>query len=134
MTCREIEPDLVGYHFGVLDDRERAAVESHLVSCPDCVAAFVALKRAIEIGEQAARPSDAARARLRAAVAAELGLGVRPAHAPRRWWERPVALAVAASVVAVASATTNELTSGPGSPPYALSTGQVSGTDPDRGE
>lgn len=120
MTCEKVEPELVAYHFGLLEGAARAEVEAHLVSCPECVRAFVETKRAIETAEEAPRASSSARARLRGAVAAELGLAP-PAAAKRRWWERPVAFAVAASVVLFASATTHAITSGPATPPYALS-------------
>jgi anti-sigma factor RsiW len=115
MSCNEIETDLVGYHFGTLDDDARRRVEEHLVSCADCVRAFVETKRAIETSEAAPAPSNAARARLRRSVARELGVGLE-----RTWWERPVAIALAASVVLVASATMHALTTTDGSPPYAL--------------
>ncbi len=116
MNCESIEPELVSYHFGLLEGDAREAVEKHLTVCPACVRAFVGLKRAIEVGEaEAARPSNAARARLRRAVARE----VNPT-APRKWWERPVAFAVAASVVLAAGATTRAITSGPGAPPYSV--------------
>ena len=115
MTCDAIEPELVGYHFGTLEDEKRRAVEEHLVSCPDCVRAFVELKRAIETSEEAPAPSDASRARLRRAVARELGVGVE-----RTWWERPVAIAFAASAILIAGATMHALTTTDGSPPYAL--------------
>ena len=122
MTCESIEPELVAYHFGLLEGDARDAVESHLATCPSCVRAFVALKRAIEVGEaDPARPSRAARDRLRRAVARE----VNPV-APRRTWERPVAFAIAASVVLAATATTRAITSGPGAPPYSvISTGKT---------
>ena len=110
-----IESELTGYHFGVLDDDTRRQVEAHLLECPECVKAFVEIKRAIETSEAAPAPSDAARAKLRRAVAREMGI------AERTWWERPVAIALAASVVLVASATMHALTSTDGRPPHALS-------------
>lgn len=115
MTCTEIEPELVGYHFGTLDDEQRRRVEEHLVECSACVRAFVELKRAIETSEEAPAPSPAARAKLRRAVARELD-GVE-----RSWWERPLAIALAASVVMIAGATMHALTSATdGAAPYAL--------------
>ena len=113
MTCNEITPELVGYHFATLDDEARARVESHLLECPACVRAFVELKRGIETSEAAERPSDLARTRLRRAVEGELGLR-------RRWWERPLAIALAASVVLVAGRAMHALTASAGSAPYAL--------------
>lgn len=120
MSCTETEPELVAYHFGTLDDGTRARVEDHLVGCASCVRAFVELKRAIEFEplDAGAVPSKSARARLRRAVANELGIDT-----PRRWWERPIAFALAASVVLAAGAATRVITSGPGSPPNGLSAG-----------
>jgi anti-sigma factor RsiW len=116
MTCETIEPQLVAYHFAALEDAERASVEGHLVGCAACVRAFVEVKRAIETAEAAPRPSDAARARLRRAVARELGVDV-----PRRsWWERPLAFALAACMVLAAGATTRAVVTRAGGPPLAL--------------
>jgi anti-sigma factor RsiW len=128
MTCEKVEPELVGYHFGLLPDDLRLAVETHLVSCPECLRGFIEMKRAIEIGEEdGPAPSEAAHARLRLAVAAELGVeaAMSPGRKPRRW-ERPVALAIAASFVLLANRATIAMTSGPGSPPHAISRGGVS--------
>jgi len=116
MTCAEIEHELVAYHFDALSDDARRGVEAHLCECLHCVRAYVELKRAVETGESAPRPSAAARARLRRAVARELGVGDRKWS----WWERPLAVAVAAAVVLAAGATTRILTSAPGTPPHAL--------------
>jgi anti-sigma factor RsiW len=117
MTCEEARATLLDYHFGTLEDR--AALEAHLVDCRACLAHFFELKRAVELGEAAPRPSRDARARLRAAVADELR-PKRPAPVPRAWWERPAAFALAASVVLVAGAATHVIQSGSGAPPYAL--------------
>jgi len=117
MTCAEIEPELVGYHFAALDDDARQRVEAHLVECPACVRELVTLKRAIETSEDAPPLAEAARQRLRRAVASELGISERKWS----WWERPLALAVAASIVLVAGATTRALATSAGSPPHALS-------------
>src|SRR2546430_12091396 len=107
-----IENELTGYHFGVLYEEARERVERHLCECSECVRAYVEIKRAIETSEAAPVPSDAARARLRRAVQREMGL------AERTWWERPVAIALAASIVLVASATMHALTTTDGSPPH----------------
>ena len=104
-TCDDLRHEHVAFHFGTSD--RRADVEAHLVSCSACVAAFLATKRAIETGEQGPEPSDMARARLRASVTRALGL------APRRWWERPVALAFAASIVLASMVATRVLTARP---------------------
>ncbi len=113
--CDEIEPELVAYHFGLVEGQDRDGIEDHLAACASCVRAFLSIKRAIETSEDAPRPSTSARERLRRAVERE----VAPVP-PRRWWERPVAFAVAASVVLAAGATTRVITSGPGAPPHAI--------------
>lgn len=117
MSCDSIERELVAYHFGLLDGAARAEVEAHLAACGACVRAFVLVKRAVELGDapDVPAPSPRAKARLRRAVAAELGVVTA-----RRWWERPVAFAVAASIVLGAGVATQKLTSAPGAPPYAL--------------
>jgi len=116
MTCDAIEPELVAYHFNVLDEDTRTRVEVHLVECSTCIRTFVALKRSIETSEDVPAPSRLARSRVRSAVAKELGLE------PWRWswWERPLAIALAASVVLAAGVTTHALTTGAGAPPYSL--------------
>ena len=119
MSC-EFSRHLVAYHFGLIEDAERESLESHLLSCGDCVRELVETKRAIELGaESAARPSREARAKLRRAVAIEVGVP-RQMAAERKWWERPVALALAASIVLAAGATTRAITSGPGAPPHGV--------------
>jgi anti-sigma factor RsiW len=115
MSCDTIEPELLAYHFALVDEDTRKRIEDHLVACPACVRAFVDVKRAIDTSEGAPRPSNTARARLRRAVATELGQG------KWSWWERPLAIALAASVVLVAGATMHALTTARGTPPYALS-------------
>jgi anti-sigma factor RsiW len=118
MSCGEIQPELVGFHFGELSAATRSAVEAHLVSCGSCLADFLALKRAIETATGEARPSEAARRRLRDAVAAE----VAPEPAPRRWswWERPTAFLFAGATVAVALLLSQIVSTGPGSMPRSL--------------
>jgi predicted anti-sigma-YlaC factor YlaD len=68
MDCPLIEPELVAFHLGVLAREPRSLVEEHLVACPACVRAYLAIKRAGESGG-VERPSEEARLRLRAAVA-----------------------------------------------------------------
>lgn len=97
MDCQLIRGDLVAYHFGSVDERSRDAVEAHLVECPACLKAYLALKREIETAQAAPRPSQAARDRLRRAVAKEVALGAR-AGAP--WWRRPLAFGFAAATAA----------------------------------
>jgi hypothetical protein len=99
MDCEVIEPELVAYHFGVLEGPARTAVEGHLLACHACLAAFFALKRALDGAADAGpRPSEEARARLRQAAAVELDrLAAADRRAPSRRWWRPARLALAAA-------------------------------------
>ena len=123
MTCTQMEPELIAYHFGLVSGEARANIEAHLLECRACLRAFLDVKRAVETGAEDAMPSRAARARLRMAVAREIGAD-RPARA-WSWWERPMAFAIAASVVLIAMPAMRALTGGPGAPPYAMSSGHV---------
>ena len=116
MICDRVEPELVAFYFGTIDEEQRRVVERHLGECRACLAAFLSVKRGLELADEEASPAPSAisRARLRRAVANELGIQ----QGPRRWWERPVAFAVAASLVVGAGVTTRKLTSGPGAPPH----------------
>jgi anti-sigma factor RsiW len=97
--CESVGQELVAFHFGEVTDEARAEVEAHLVVCPECLRRFLSLKRGLETDEGQPAPSPSFRARLRGAVAHELGLGP-----PRwRWWERPLALGVAGAVVVLAT-------------------------------
>ena len=118
MKCTQVQPGLVAYHFGIVSDEARGDIESHLLGCGECLRSFLALKRAIETGDNSAKPSVAARERLRSAVAQELG-----ARMPRRqwsWWERPFAFGFAGSAVLASVIAMRVLTSGPGSPPRSM--------------
>ena len=118
MDCNLIQPDLVPYHFGVIEDDARRRVEQHLGECPRCLADFFALKREMETTE--ARPSPAARDRLRASVLEEIDR-----HKVRvlwSWWERPLAVAFASAAVFAAIFSVHVLASSPGSAPHALLT------------
>ena len=97
MSCETIEPELIGYQFATLSPEVRVRVEAHLAACPACLQSYFALKRALETEPDALpRPSSAARARLRSAVATQIAQ--RNAPAPWRWWERPFAFTTAAAV------------------------------------
>ena len=119
MSCREMEPELVGYHFGVISDELRQHVEEHLVECAHCIRAFVAIKRDIETADFGPSPSPAARQRLRLAVAEELGIA-RSRPAQWSWWERPLAFGFAGLAVLLAILTLSVLSSRPGSMPHGL--------------
>ncbi len=117
MSCSEIQQELVGYHFGIVEqDDARRRLEDHLVGCPDCIKAFVAIKRDIETAASGPRPSAAARQRLRLDVAEELG------QRPRRWswWERPLAFGFAAVALFLAMFAVSVLASGAGSVPHGM--------------
>ena len=63
MDCREIRLNLVAYLDGEVDEDERARIEAHLASCPDCAAALVEL-RALPSGLHDAVPAGLARGQL----------------------------------------------------------------------
>ena len=100
MDCRLIQVDLVAYQFGTVADDARDQIEAHLLECPGCLKGFLALKREVETAQAGPRPSQAARDRLRRAVASELASKRRAALQPS-WWRRPLAFGfVAASAMA----------------------------------
>jgi hypothetical protein len=98
MNCNHDRSDLVAFHFG--EDHD---IGERLVACPDCLREFLAIKRAIDLGEDAPRPSELARERLRRAVAQRIAV------APRRWWHRPAAAAFAIAVLLASMAATQVL-------------------------
>ncbi|MBE2248130.1 MAG: zf-HC2 domain-containing protein [Myxococcus sp.] len=118
MTCASIRGELVGFHFGVIDEAPRAAVEQHLASCAGCLGEFLALKRDVELAASAAeRPRAQVRTRLRAAVAQELGLVAGPAA----WWQRPLAFGLAAAAVVLAMVTVDAVATAAPTAPVGLS-------------
>jgi hypothetical protein len=100
MDCEMIQPDLAPYHFGVVAQDVRAAVETHLLGCRACLGAFFSLKHAIETApELGPRPSETARARLRQEAGLALDrLAAAHAEAPaRRRWRTGAGLVLAAA-------------------------------------
>lgn len=81
MDCSGVGSQLVAYHFAALSDEARDAVDAHLIGCTACLKAYLALKHAAERGPLE-RPSDEARARLRADVARRFA--AKPTPAPAR--------------------------------------------------
>jgi len=118
MTCSDINPELVLYHFGEITPEARDEVEAHLLSCPECLADFLALKRQVETAALDERPSETARARLRSAVAEELGVETAPR--PWAWWERPLAFGFAGAALAAAAMMVGVITTGEGRAPRSL--------------
>ena len=105
MDCSVIAADLIAYHFGTTPDDARKRIDEHLLGCTDCLRAYLELKHHFASGvSRGARPSAAARQRLRAAVALEFTPSV-PTRAVR-WLRRPIPLyqGVAAAAVALALA------------------------------
>ena len=117
MNCETNQQHLVPFHFGVITDAERDEVEGHLTECPTCLRSWLELKREIETAPSMPRPSEAARQRLRRAVAREVG---RPVRARWRWWERPLAAGIACATVAAAVHAVAVISSQSGSPPHGL--------------
>jgi len=89
------------------------------MSCPGCLAAFIAIKREVETAESDQRPSATVRDRLRLAVAEQLGLS-EPASRRWSWWERPLAFGFAAAALIAAMLFVHLLASSPGTPPRTL--------------
>ncbi|HXU71243.1 MAG TPA: zf-HC2 domain-containing protein [Polyangia bacterium] len=98
MDCARVEEELIGFELAALDGATRAAVEAHLAGCARCVSSYLALKRAIDAGEDAKAPSEMVRARVRAAAMKQLGV-TAPKKRERAPW-LAVALASAAAVLA----------------------------------
>ena len=121
MDCDVIERDLVAYHFGVIEGEARRAVEEHLVGCPGCLRDFLTLKREIETED--ARPSRAAKERLRSAVAQEVG--AKRSRVAWSWWERPLAFGLAGVTLVGAIFAVHLLASSPGAAPRGQPTHEV---------
>lgn len=120
MNCDRVRPELVVYHFGETPLDLRSDIEAHLLSCSECVADYVRLKREIETADLAESPSREARAKLRAAVAAEVA--PREARRPWSWWERPTAFLFAGATVLAAIFVVQMVASSPGTVPRSLDT------------
>jgi anti-sigma factor RsiW len=117
MTCENVGPDLLAFHLGAVDAARRDEVEGHLVTCPECLRSYLALKRGLERGDEAPAPTPAARERLRQAVIAELAA----ARSPRwRWWELPLAFGLAATATLIALSAVRSVSSGPGAAPRSV--------------
>jgi|GEM_PF-1432834 len=123
MSCEHIRPELTGFQFATLDPDARRAVEAHLLGCRACLEEFLEVKRAVEATDDGPLPSPASRARLRRAVAEELR-GGRPATS-WSWWERPLALGLAAACVTLALGALQAVSSGPGARPRGLADHEV---------
>jgi anti-sigma factor RsiW len=117
MTCEDIGPELLGFHLGAIEAGARAEIEQHLLSCPECLRSYLALKRGLELEDDAPEPTAAARERLRRAVLEELAV----ARSPRwRWWERPLAFGLAAAAALVALSAVRTVSSGRGAAPRGI--------------
>jgi anti-sigma factor RsiW len=76
VSCDVIEPELIAFHFGTLESGERRHVEAHLLTCATCLSSYFGLKGHFDVEPaELPIPSELSRARLRAAVKAELGVG-----------------------------------------------------------
>ncbi len=120
MICKELDRDLVAFHFGALSEDERAAHEAHLLICRECLRSFLALKRDIEVAAESAEvPSPRARSRLRNVVAAKLERRV-----PRSRWEMPLSFGFASAAVVFAIVATGLLATTEGAPPRGVLSAQ----------
>jgi len=107
MDCTLIQAELVGYHLAGVGAETRDAIDAHLLGCTACLRAYLRLKSSLDRPDQErARPSAAARARLRADVERRFRPTLRARAA--RWLARPVplyqGLALAAVLVVVDAA------------------------------
>jgi hypothetical protein len=111
---RRLSPEsLIEYHFGTLEGPARTAVEEALLESEESLRAYLRLKRELD-GAYASDevPGPAAKTRLRAAIAAEVGgrqPGLREPAGPGAWsgllgvfW-RPIPLYQTLAVAAVAA-------------------------------
>jgi anti-sigma factor RsiW len=118
MTCEAIRGELVGFHFGVLEEPNRAQVERHLATCPACLGEFLAVKRDVEFSAVVEeRPRAQVKSKLRSAVAQELGL----VAGPPAWWQRPLAFGLAAAAVIVAMVSVQAVATSTPSAPVSVS-------------
>lgn len=125
--CEDASAALVALHFGTIDGDERDAIEAHLIACSACVRDYLALKRAIEAPEESEAPSETSRAKLRRSVERALA---REGAARWRWWERPVATALAAASVIVGLRLVQTIASSEGRAPHAMRDGQDARSTP----
>lgn len=93
MDCADVQAELIPYHLGTLEEAAADAMDAHLLTCAACLRGYLQRKRSLELSllpPADARPSPAARARLRAAVQATF----RPRLSSRLWrlWVRPIPL------------------------------------------
>ena len=116
MSCDTVRPDLPGFHFNALDPEVRRSVETHLQSCPECLAEYLDTKRSIETAELEPLPSEMSRARLRRAVSAELS---KPRGRQWSWWERPLAFGVAAASLLLCLGALDAVAKSSGRAPHA---------------
>ena len=128
MSCERIEELLAAHALGALPDADIAEVRAHLAGCAGCRAAGAGMRSAADIlalSVEPVTPPRALRARVMAAVQADVRATAPPARAP--WWRgawrripagRPLtaaglAFAVATGALAVALVVHR----GSGSPP-----------------
>ncbi|HEY1332836.1 MAG TPA: hypothetical protein VGF31_01190 [Myxococcaceae bacterium] len=117
MTCESVGPGLLAFHLGAVEGPQREEIEGHLVSCPECLRSYLALKRGLEEESDGPGPSPEATARLRQAVLGELAAAASPRW---RWWERPLAFGLAATAALIALSAVRTVSSGPGAAPRDL--------------
>ncbi len=89
--CREIEPLLAEYALNSLEDDERAQVESHLPSCPNC-SALLSEYRAVAEGLLMALPDAAPPDGLRQALMLRMETTANAASAARQPFGRRFSL------------------------------------------
>jgi hypothetical protein len=106
--CRRTRELLEAYALGALDDDERTAVEKHLETCADCrvlASEFVETAHELPLAVGAVsplRPPAELKARLVGRLAGEQPPRGRVAAARHRWWWRPRAALVLATLLLAA--------------------------------
>jgi anti-sigma factor RsiW len=101
MDCTGVAEHLVAYHLGIIEERDRDAVEAHLLECSSCLKTYLAIKRAGDRAEQD-RPDPSVKSRLRAEVARTFAPPKPVFFARRIPLYQGVALAAVAAVLALA--------------------------------
>jgi hypothetical protein len=93
VDCKRVEAELVSFQLAALDGATRAGVETHLIGCGRCVGQFLALKRAVDAGDDVIEgPSELARRRLLRSAGARATQLAAAATAPTSTMERRAAM------------------------------------------
>ena len=117
MNCAQVQLELIGFHFGEVTPEVREGVETHLLTCRECLHDYLDIKRKIETTAREDAPSPELRSKLRRSVARQVQ---GPAARAWNWWERPVAVMVASAAMVAALTMLYGVATGPGRRPRSL--------------